>query len=420
MVKNPFLIPPVVALAIAGIWLGSQRRTISALEQESMVLQKAIAERGSGSALDSAPNRSASPEKLAEDKTPIDWKNVAAQLADLHQGGMRNMRTIMRFERRLQAMSAKELIAALGEIAALDLPDDALEMLEQIILTPLAEKDPELALNQFVERLNSDEGSSFSEFSTAMQQWAKKDPLAAVAWIDRQIAAGKFDSKSLDRKSRPRLALEGVLIVVLLGSDSDAAGCRLAALPEDQRAEALNTFSSQLPKKEDQFAFAELVRNHLPEKQQIQTLGQQASRLISSGGYPKVTEYFDRIQATPAERAACAEQAVESKIQWDSSQKKISREDLDAMREWVTTQVPEKTGTITGKLLAYASHNRLKMEFSEAAELAVHYNDASGNDDVLFTFLDGRPAQQNKEQARLLAAKISDEKRRTDILKKLE
>jgi hypothetical protein len=86
----------------------------------------------------------------------------------------------------------------------------------------------------------------------------------------------------------------------------------------------------------------------------------------------------------------------------------------------VTTQVPERTGTITGKLLAYASHNRLKMEFSEAAELAVHYNDASGNDDVLFTFLDGRPAQQNKEQARLLAAKISDEKRRTDILKKLE
>jgi hypothetical protein len=420
MVKNSFLILPVVALTIAGIWLGSQRRTISVLKQESTFLHKAIAERSSGSTLDYAPDRSASPSKLARDVTPINWKNIAAQLADTYQSDMRNIRAISRFEQRLQAMSAKELIAALNEISALDLPGCTLEMLEQIVLTPLIEKDPELALNQFVERLRSHEGTPISELSMAMQQWAKKDPLAAVAWTDRQIAAGKFDSKSLDRKSRPRIALEGALIVALLDSDSNAAGRRLATLPAEHRAEALNTYSSHQPEKEHQFAFAELVRNHLPEEKKIQTLGQQASSLVSSECYSRATEYLDRIKATPAERAACVEQAVKSKIQWDSSQKKISREDFDAMREWVTTQVPERTGTITGELLAYASHNRLKMEFSEAAELAVHYNDASGNDDVLFTFLDGRPAQQNKEQARLLAAKISDEKRRTDILKKLE
>jgi hypothetical protein len=60
------------------------------------------------------------------------------------------------------------------------------------------------------------------------------------------------------------------------------------------------------------------------------------------------------------------------------------------------------------------------MEFSEAAELAVQYNDASGNDDVLSTFLDRGPARQNKEQARLLAEKISDPKRREEILKSLK
>ena len=57
------------------------------------------------------------------------------------------------------------------------------------------------------------------------------------------------------------------------------------------------------------------------------------------------------------------------------------------------------------------------MDFGEASELALHYQAASGNDDVLTSFLDGWPARQNKDQARVLAGKITDEKRREEILK---
>ncbi len=420
MLKTSLLIPPVVALAIAGAWLGSQHRTISTLERESAVLQKAIAARTSGGSLDSPRNKPASPDKAAKDKEPIDWQKVAAQFAEMRQaGGMGDMRTMMRFQQRLQAMSKEELVAALDEIAALDLPVETRQMLEQMIISPLAQKDPELVLTKFIDQIQ-ETGMSGWHLASAMQEWAKKDSASAIAWFDRQIAAGKFHSKSLDGKSQTRLQFEGNLINVLLGADPDAAGRRLAALPDDQRDEALSQFSHQPLKAEQQLAFAKLVREQISEKDQAKTLGQQASRLVWNDGYSKVTEFLDRIQATPAERTACVEQAAESSLQNISFQKKITRGDLDTMREWVTAQAPEKTGAVTGTVLANASQHGRRMEFSEAAEIAVQYHDASGNDEVLSSFLDGWPARQNKEQARVLAEKISDVKRREKILKNLK
>ena len=92
------------------------------------------------------------------------------------------------------------------------------------------------------------------------------------------------------------------------------------------------------------------------------------------------------------------------------------------MREWVTAQAPESTGRTTGSVLANSLRVSHKLEFSEAAELAVQYYDASNNDDVLYSFLSNAwwDARRNKEQARILAGKISDTKRREEILQNLQ
>jgi cell fate (sporulation/competence/biofilm development) regulator YlbF (YheA/YmcA/DUF963 family) len=421
VLKPVTFIPPVVALAIAGTWLGSQRQSISTLEKQSAVLRQAIADRSSGTAIDSPQGKSAPTAKAAKDKESINWKQVAEKFAEMRQaGGMADMREIMRFQQRLQAMSKEELVAALDEIAALDFPEETRNMLEQMIIGPLVEKDPELALTKFIDRLQDNGGALSWQLSNAMQQWAKKDPAAAIAWFDKQIAAGKFDSKSLDGRSQSRIQFEGNLIRVLLSSDPDAAGLRLAALPEDQRRETLSRFAFQPLKEEDQLAFAKLVRDQVSEKDQAQTLAQQAARLAGKDGYSKVTGFLDRIQATPAERSACVEQAAESSIRSISHRNKITREDIDTMREWVSAQAPESTGSVTGKVLANALQGSRKMEFSEAAELAVQYHEASGNNDVLSSFLESWPVRQNKEQARVLAGKISDPERREEILKNLQ
>jgi hypothetical protein len=422
MLKPTSLLPPVIALAIAGTWLGSQHRSISTLEKESAVLRKAIAARSAtSSAGDSPSGRPASAAKAAKDKEPLDWKKIAAQFDEMRQsGGMGDMRTMMKFQQRLQAMTQEELVAAFDEIGSLDLPTESRQMLEQMLLGPLVQKDPELALTKFIDRIQSDEGGMSWQLASAMQEWAKKDLSAAIAWFDRQIAAGKFDSKSLDGKSRNRLQFEGGLINVLLGSDPDAAGRRLAAMPEDQRDETLSQFSFHQLKEDDQLAFAKLVRDQVPEKKQAEALAQQASRMVENDDYSKVTGFLDRINATPAERTVCVVEAAESGIRSISHRKKITREDLDTMRAWVATQAPESTGSVTGKALANASQGSRKMEFSEAAALADEYNTAAGNDEVLSAFLDGWPARQNKDQARVLAEKISDGKRREEILKKLK
>lgn len=421
VLKPVTFIPPVVALAIAGTWLGSQRQSISTLEKQSAALRLAIADRSSGTAIDSPQGKSASLAKAAKDKEPINWKQVAVQFAEMREaGGMADMRAIMRFQQRLQAMSKEELVAALDEIAALDLPEESRNRLEQMIIGPLVEKDPEFALTKFIDRLQNNDGALSWQLSNAMQQWAKNDPAAAIAWFDKQIAAGKFDSKSLDGRSQSRIQFERKLIDILLSSDPNAAGHRLGALPEDQRVEILSQFSSQALKEEDQLAFAKLVRDQVSENEQARTLAMQAARLAGNDGFSKVTEFLDRIQATPAERSACVEQAAQSAIASISHQSKVTREDIDTMRAWVSQQAPESTGRVTGKALANSLLAGRKIEFSEAAELAVQYHEASGNNDVLSSFLEGWPARQNKEQARVLAGKISDPKRREEILKNLQ
>jgi hypothetical protein len=115
-------------------------------------------------------------------------------------------------------------------------------------------------------------------------------------------------------------------------------------------------------------------------------------------------------------------QAAKSIIQTITQRRKITRGDLDSMREWVTAQAPESTGRTTGSVLANSLRVSHKLEFSEAAELAVQYYDASNNDDVLYSFLSNAwwDARRNKEQARILAGKISDTKRREEILQNLQ
>lgn len=413
-------IPPVAALILAGVCIGTQRRSMSVVEEENALLQKHITAARSlttddGTA-DGQPSGSA---KLAKGKETLDWKKIAEQLAEMQRGGgTGDMRATLRLQKRLQEMSKEELVTALDEIAALEISDESRSMLEQMLIGPLVQKDPGFVLTKFSDRL--DEPKIGWQLSNAMQQWAKKDPAKASAWFDQQIAAGKFDSKSLDGRSESRNQFEAALIPVLLESDVDAAARRLGAIPEDQRDNVLGHYPFQQLKEENQLAYAQLVRSQLPEKEQAGALARQASRLARGDGYANVTAYMDRIKATPAERVACVENAAEFQIQSVSNQKKVTLGDLDTMREWAAAQAPGTADRITGKALANSLQWGNKMNFTDAADLALHYHEASGNDDVLISFLENGGSHQNEEAARLLAAKISDDKRREKILENLE
>jgi len=419
-VKPIHLIAPAIALAIAGGLVGAQRRTISRLGNESALLRKHIAaEKGriDRQASDLSPARPPKPEN-ADDK--IDWAEVAGIFGDMQNGGgVGDMRKMMSFQSRLRKMDKDQLLAALDQIEALELGDDERMMLEAMLIGPLAEKDPELLLNRFSERIGDERNGMSWQLANALGEWAKKDRAAAIVWFDKEIAAGTFDSKSLDGKSQVRLSFETNLIAQLLSTDPEAAGARIAALPADQRKDALNGYGFQQLKAEGQAAYADLVRTHLPEDERYEVFGQQASMIAMMGSLEKVGAYLDRIGATGEERIKAAEKAASGKITSSSHQTRVTEEKIDSMREWLGTQAPGSVDRVTGETLGQIAGMNQATKFSDAAGMVLKYHEQSGSDDLLTGFLENHYFGTQNEEARKIAEKISDPEKRKEALDSL-
>lgn len=419
--KPTSVIPPAVALILVGSWVVPQRISMAVLENECVRLRTTIVAATSPSSA-----RTPAHDPLATRRKVIEWTNLAARFPSnpMMSGGnvfgaLPDPRVAMRFRQRMEAMSAGEIIATLDEIAALDLPADAHSNLEWTLFDSLARKDPALALKLIEDRAGTGSFLYSHLISATLQAWALKDSVAAGAWFDRQIAAGTFASKALNGVSDSRQMLESALIAVLLSSAPDAAARRLAALPEDQRGSVLRMYSLTTVPEENQVAHAQLIRAQVPTKDQAGTIAAQARFLFNPGDYSSVTAYLDRIDATPGERAACASMAGQD-MNPRSGSNHVTREDIDGLREWVGNQAPDLVATVTGKALGDAAQGNRKMEFQTAADLAVEYSVASGNDEVLAAFLASWAARSNKATARSLAEKIADENRRAEILNLLK
>ena len=412
------LLPPVVALVLVGTWLGILHLSIAATESQNRMLRAHIAAaRLVGPAR--AGNQAKAAEKPAKDGGPLDWRKLAGVVGEMQKsGGLGDLRTMVHFQQRLQTMTREELVAALDEVATLELPAASGAMLEQLLVTPLIDKDPALVLTRFTARLGGPDEAIHRQLAAALKAYATSDPRKAAAWFDQQVGAGKFDSSALNGRSQTRLQFEGALLGVLVGTDPSAAAGRLAALPDDQRAEAIGNAALDPGAKADLTTFAKLVRSQVPASEQSAAFARQAGQWAAQGGYDGATEYLTSIKFTPDERLACIEQAVMTQV--FSTTKKLGAADLDSLREWVGSQAPQVSDSLTANVLCAAALGNRKLDFAQAAELAIHCSQADGDDDVLINFVETWAARGNKEQARELAEKISDAKRRAATLKRLE
>lgn len=421
-VKPVHMIAPAIALAIAGAVVGSQRRTISRIENEIVLLKKHIAvEKGriDGQAADTKAERPLKPGNADE---AIDWAEVAGMFGEMkNRSGVGDMRKMMSFQSKLRKMDKEQLLAALDQIQALELGDDERMMLEAMLIGPLAEKDPELVLDRFSNRLGDDRNGMSWQLANALGEWAKKDQAAAIAWFDKEIAAGTFDSKSLDGKSQLRLNFETNLIAQLISTDPAAAAARIAALPPDQRKDALGSWQFRKLKDEEQAAYADLVRASLPEAERYEVFAQQASMIVSMGDYEKVGAYLDRIGATGEERLKAAEQAASGSIVNNSYNSKVTGEKIDSMREWLGTQAPGSVDRVTGETLGQIAGSGGNAKFPEAAAMALEYHEQGAGDDLLTGFIENSHSRGvEKEELRKMAGMISDPEKREEALEKLK
>ncbi len=410
------LISPAIALILVGTWIVPQRRSMAAIETECARLRSTLTAA-------EAPSRKR-PDPLEKRRKIIGWTKLGTQFqsnpmsgsASYSIGALPDTREAMRFRQRMDAMSTDEIIATLDEIAALDLPAKVRENLEWTLLDSMARKAPAAALGLLESRGLMKSSLYQYLISTTLQAWAQKDSSSAAEWFDEQIAAGTFDSKALNGVSSSRHSLESTFIRILLGSSPEAAARRLAALPADQRGDVMHMYDMSSVPEEIHVAHAALIRAQVPEKDQAETIASQMTNLVKRGDYSAATAYLDRIAATPAEREASAMIAIRDMYPINPDSNKLSREDFDALREWVGVQSPESVDKITAEALAKGANGDHKITFAVAADLAVEYSVQSGNDEVLAGFLTSHAARRNKAVARDLAAKIADETRRAEIL----
>jgi hypothetical protein len=423
--KAKLLIPPAIALILLIGCIGPQRRSMAAVETECARLRAAIAAVKSQSVGGANPH-----DPLEKRRNAMEWKLFAEQfpgnprgISLVFTGVLPDERLALRVRQRMKAMSTAEVIATLDEIAAFDLSVESRANLEWTLFDDFAWRDPATAL-ELMERRGIAVGSDmyWQLSSRALEMWARKDAVAAEAWLDRQIAAGKFKSKALAGGDGFRQeAVESALIRALLSVSPETATLRVAALSEYQRGKILSTYSMDFVPEVNQLAHAELVRAQVPVKDQAKILANQASLFLQPGDYSTVTDYLERIGATPAERAASVLTAATKMNPGNPGSSQLTRQDFDRFREWVTSQAPDSIDTATGTALGEAAQENRRIDFAAAAALAAEYARASpGSDEVLATFLSSEAAIWNKVAARALAKGIADEARRSQILEFLQ
>jgi hypothetical protein len=419
LLKASHILPPAAALIGVAIWNLSQWQAVSAQsEQVTSLRDRVVSARNSPAAREDKRTRKIT---ASSADGPIDWKSFAEDLIEMENGGgMKNMKSLIGFQNRVAGMSKEEILAALEEIAGLDLDDEARAMLEEMLVTPLIEQDPALALTTFANRIPDDDDGVAWQLSGALAAWAKIDRAAASAWFDRQIASGLFESKSLDGQSQARMEFEAALVGELLGSDINAAGQRIAALPEDQRREALEQIPFSELSPAAQKAYAELVRSLVPSDERAGSFTHVISDLVSEGGFSDVDRFLDDIGATPEERAVSAREAANTNLEEIASERPVTSEDVDKMRDWLKEQAPGTVDKVTGEAIADAAQDGGEFDFEDASKLALKYHRSSGNDEVLIAFLESFAARSNLEEALPLVDKISNPARRDEILKRLK
>jgi hypothetical protein len=410
---------PAITLLAAGAWVASGHRAAFRAEEGNRQLQQQLAteKNASGLAWDSPPP----PPNAAK---PRDWKKLGTLMIGGTGSSAADRDELVNFGRSLRKMTAPEIVVLCDEIAALDLPKQPKDNLEFTLFCALIDKDPELAFDRFAAVVEKADSLIAWNFTTKLQAFAQKEPARATAWLDHLIASGALDSKSLAGGNSSRNRFEGTLIGVLVSTDSAAATARLAALPQNDRLEAIKTSANWLQTEESRFVLAKLIRDQLTAENQPAAVASIASNMLGNNDFSKVTKFLDQIQATAGDREKAVEiVAITSLSTLGATTQKLGGEDFETLRLWAVSQSPANGNKASGSILMEATLFGCRMNFDEAADLALQYRGSPGYEQILAGFLSGIPSTltpQNRERARGLAEQISDPITRSQTLELLK
>ncbi|GAA5123101.1 RNA polymerase sigma factor [Luteolibacter yonseiensis] len=405
--KTTSIIAPLASLIGAALLIEYQRHSIADVEHQGSLMRDRLAMNMEKVA------RSSTRLSSADERSPIDWKELVSRLNDEV--------ILKQFEKRVASMSVEELTRSIREVNSLNFTNADRSTLENKLHPRLVEIDPEAVLVNFGDQIGKDDNSG-RMLRMAFGNWIKKDQARAILWLDEQIAAGRLTSKKLDGSGGSRAFFETYVISALLRSDPAAAKTRAATLGEEDRKRAIQSIDTTT-KEIDPLAFARLAREGLSESECNYALSLQASARAEGDDCSKVSEYFDQIEATSTERAAAVRQVIGGVSLHIMMQRMLKPDDVDAIRAWVSSEAPQQLGEVTGYTLGLASfQENFQMKFPEALELINQYYESGDGESILFHFLDtAYPKDEpNRMICRKLAEKITDKTQRESILERFK
>ena len=433
--------PPLMALMIGAAWLASLRASNRELEQSNLSLQKKIAEASSSSGAKKDRVRSGTKGAKAkgekrpsneEIKPSDDWVNTSRDWSELvmfnnNEGARFNLTAACRrLEKLASEMSGDELVKAYTEMAALPVEAEFRNYLESVMLDQLKGKSPEFAFSQYLAKCQNE---SIDPVRMAdFRKWLARDPAAATAWYESQVAGEVFD-KTLDGKSPTMIPFESAFIMSLLASDPAAAEQRLNKLPPDMRA-SVGAYVWDVPKERGK-DFVEMLRRSMPVEEYMamlkdNSLTEYNFRFDSKNDPKDIQKNMDRLGFSPEERSTLMAQHFAEVAKYGAMRDRgndPSRERFDDLRARIQAIDPSSADQATGVALqSYLENSKTTGAQDFVEKIATDYHDSGAGDELLIPLIEGSANGRiayPKDRARVLAEKISDDRLREEMLRKL-
>lgn len=419
MNKNQY-IAPALALVIVAAWHIYLRASTTSIISDNIEHEKILRSSGNPSDALGANARTKKTQEASSDapvaskassntiNTPRDWKSLFRILSgEVKDSGITKHKAKEELKSLIPKMGKDELMAAHLDVKGLPSSAPGRYYLEGAILENLELHHPEYAFSQYSANENTDGLSRF-------HRWLTRDPAAAMAWYESEVAKGMFD-KTLGDNLNLRHTFEASFITSLLTTDPAAAESRMNQIPPEQRYWfALQRFERS---ETDPKALADLIRKTISKNDQaglivIKTLDQD--HLDDTA---KVVERLSYINATQEERYALLQTVASKGLNF----KTFDSNSMKQYREWSLAIDPSSADRTTG--LAFAQHANSFNNIDYITKLANNYHSLGAGDDFIIGFLvvsESRRTEIPLDTAREFAMKIQDQTRRNEILQNLK
>ncbi len=392
------IVPVVAGLALAALLV--QRQSLERLKLEAASLRE---QRESGPSGDKGPLGGSA----AAAARPPSWEEVAKRGHDLP------LSQRYAYLLALAEMSPEELVAAMDEIKALDLPAEERASLLRDVISALAEEAPALVLENLVAEIREDPQALAHPLEVAFAGWLEQDPAAAVAWLDRHIAEGDFESRRLDGRHNLRFAFEAHVAAVELENDAGSAASRLAGIHAGQRLDFLRKVGGIIGPAAA-VAYAALVRDHHPESEHHAALSLPVGNLVKHGGLDALDRYLAAAGRTQDLRDDLIAAAAEAKFDRFRGVTLPSAAEAREFLDWAGNAGASDPARLLGRVLARQTEIG-RLDFTAAAELVVS-SFQPGREGLLDTLLESRAAgrPENLTQVERLEALLPQDEKPVD------